>query len=425
MIKIISLILGGGAGTRLYPLTEQRSKPAVPIGGKYRLIDIPISNCLNSGIRRMFVLTQYNSASLNQHIKNTYNFDHFTHGFVDILAAEQTRNSDKWFQGTADAVRQCMHHLRNHDHDYVMILSGDQLYQMDLEEFSRYHIEKGADLTIATIPVTDKDAPGFGILKQNDDAMIESFIEKPNIDILPDWTSPVAETYAQQGKHWMASMGIYIFSRVFLERLFDENPDATDFGKEIIPYAINNKFRVASYAYGGFWEDIGTIRSFFDANIALTEPIPEFNMFDDEQKIYTRPRMLAPSKVFGTFFNQAVIAEGCIIHAKQIDHAIIGLRSRIGIGTEISNAILMGNDSYETLAELEALGDQPAMGIGENCYVRNAIIDKDCRIGDNVRIHGSTALEDMETDTYVIRDGIIVVKKGAVIKAGAKIGLQS
>ncbi|MEL6654801.1 MAG: glucose-1-phosphate adenylyltransferase [Bacteroidota bacterium] len=425
MIKIISLILGGGAGTRLYPLTEQRSKPAVPIGGKYRLIDIPISNCLNSGIRRMFVLTQYNSASLNQHIKNTYNFDHFTHGFVDILAAEQTRNSDKWFQGTADAVRQCMHHLGNHEHDYVMILSGDQLYQMDLEEFSRYHIEKGADLTIATIPVTDKDAPGFGILKQNDDAMIESFIEKPNTDILPEWTSPVAETYAQQGKHWMASMGIYIFSRVFLERLFDENPDATDFGKEIIPYAINNKFRVASYSYGGFWEDIGTIRSFFDANIALTEPIPEFNMFDDEQKIYTRPRMLAPSKVFGTFFNQAVIAEGCIIHAKQIDHAIIGLRSRIGIGTEISNAILMGNDSYETLAELEALGDQPAMGIGENCYVRNAIIDKDCRIGNNVRIHGSTALEDMETDTYVIRDGIIVVKKGAVIKAGTKIGLQS
>ena len=425
MIKIISLILGGGAGTRLYPLTEQRSKPAVPIGGKYRLIDIPISNCLNSGIRRMFVLTQYNSASLNQHIKNTFNFDHFTHGFVDILAAEQTRTSDKWFQGTADAVRQCMHHLGNHDHDYVMILSGDQLYQMDLEEFSRYHIKKGADLTIATIPVNDKDAPGFGILKQNDDEMIESFIEKPSADILPDWTSPVADVYAQQGKHWMASMGIYIFSRVFLERLFDENPDATDFGKEIIPYAINNKFRVASYSYGGFWEDIGTIRSFFDANIALTEPIPEFNMFDDEQKIYTRPRMLAPSKVFGTFFNQAVIAEGCIIHAKQIDHSIIGLRSRIGAGTEVSNAIVMGNDSYETLAELEALGNKPAMGIGENCYIRNAIIDKDCRIGNGVRIHGSTSLEDSEGETYVIRDGIIVVKKGAVIQAGTKIGLQS
>jgi len=425
MIKIISLILGGGAGTRLFPLTEQRSKPAVPIGGKYRLIDIPISNCLNSGIRRMFVLTQYNSASLNQHIKNTYNFDHFSHGFVDILAAEQTQKSDDWFQGTADAVRQSMHHLRNHDHDYVMILSGDQLYQMDLAEFSHYHIEKNADLTIATIPVTDKDAPGFGILKQDENEMIQSFVEKPQSDILGDWTSPVAERYSKEGKHWLASMGIYIFSRVFLERLFDDNPNATDFGKEIIPYAINNKFRVASYSYGGYWEDIGTIRSFFDANIALTDPIPEFNMFDNELQIYTRPRMLAPSKVFGTFFNQAVIAEGCIIHAKQIDHAIIGLRSRIGEGTEVSNAILMGNDSYETLAELEALGDMPAMGIGENCYVRNAIIDKDCRIGDNVRIHGSTALSDDETDTYLIRDGIIVMKKGAVVPSGTRIGLQS
>ncbi len=425
MIKIISLILGGGAGTRLFPLTEQRSKPAVPIGGKYRLIDIPISNCLNSGIRRMFVLTQFNSASLNQHIKNTYNFDHFSHGFVDILAAEQTRTSDKWFQGTADAVRQCMHHLGNHDHDYVMILSGDQLYQMDLEGFAEYHIEKGADLTIATIPVTDKDAPGFGILKQNESEMIESFIEKPSTDLLPDWTSPVSEEYSSQGKHWLASMGIYIFSRVFLERLFDENQDATDFGKEIIPYAINNKFKVASFSYGGFWEDIGTIRSFFDANIALTAPIPEFNMFDSEQQIYTRPRMLAPSKVFGSFFNQSVIAEGCIIHAKQIDHSIIGLRSRIGEGTEVSNAIVMGNDSYETLAEMEQLGGKPAMGIGENCYIRNAIIDKDCRIGDNVRIHGSTALADAETDTHVIRDGIIVMKKGAVVPAGTRIGLQS
>lgn len=425
MIKIISLILGGGAGSRLFPLTEQRSKPAVPIGGKYRLIDIPISNCLNSGIRRMFVLTQYNSASLNQHIKNTYNFDSFSHGFVDILAAEQTQNSDKWFQGTADAVRQSMHHLRNHEHDYVMILSGDQLYQMDLAEFSHYHIDKNADLTIATIPVGDKDAPGFGILKQNDDQMIESFVEKPSPDILPEWTSPLPDKYTSQGKNWMASMGIYVFSKTFLERLFDENPDATDFGKEIIPYAINNKFRVASYSYDGYWEDIGTIRSFFDANIALTDPVPAFNMFDNEEQIYTRPRMLAPSKVFGTFFNQAIIAEGCIVHARQIDHAIIGLRSRIDTDTEISNAIIMGNDSYETLAELDELKGKPAMGIGKNCYIRNAIIDKDCRIGDNVRIHGSPSLEDVETPTYMIRDGIVVTRKGALIPSGTKIGYQS
>jgi glucose-1-phosphate adenylyltransferase len=425
MMKIISLILGGGAGTRLFPLTEQRSKPAVPIGGKYRLIDIPISNCLNSGIRRMFVLTQYNSASLNQHVKNTYIFDSFSHGFVDILAAEQTLNSNEWFQGTADAVRQSMHHLRNHDHDYVMILSGDQLYQMDLKGFAEYHVAKNADLTIATIPVTDKDASGFGILKQNDQEMIESFVEKPNKDILSEWTSPVAEQYAQQGKHWLASMGIYIFSRTFLERLFDENPDATDFGKEIIPYAINNAFRVASFSYGGYWEDIGTIRSFFDANIALTEPVPAFNMFDNEDRIYTRPRMLAPSKVFGTFFNQSIIAEGCIIHARQIDHAIVGLRSRIGVGTEVSNTIVMGNDYYETIKELEDLKGKPAMGIGENCYIRNAILDKDCRIGNNVRIHGSAVLEEFSADTYVIKDGIIVVKKGAVIPDGTKIGLLS
>lgn len=425
MIKIISLILGGGAGTRLFPLTEQRSKPAVPIGGKYRLIDIPISNCLNSGIRRMFVLTQFNSASLNQHIKNTYNFDSFSHGFVDILAAEQTRNNEHWFQGTADAVRQCMHHLKNHDHDYVMILSGDQLYQMDLKEFAKYHIAKKANLTIATIPVNDKDAPGFGILKQNDKQMIESFVEKPSADQLSDWTSPVEEKYANQGKHWMASMGIYIFSRTFLLELFEKNPDATDFGKEIIPYAINNKHRVASYSYDGYWEDIGTIRSFFEANIALTESVPAFNMFDNELQIYTRPRMLAPSKVFGTFFNQAVIAEGCIIHAKQIDHSIIGLRSRIGAGTDVSNAIVMGNDSYETIEELKKLGDKPAMGIGENCYIRNAIIDKDCRIGDNVRIHGSTSLKDAETDTYLIKDGIVVTRKGALIPSGTVIGLKS
>jgi glucose-1-phosphate adenylyltransferase len=425
MIKIISIILGGGAGTRLYPLTDQRSKPAVPVGGKYRLIDIPISNCLNSGIRRMFVLTQFNSASLNQHIKNTYNFDNFTHGFVDILAAEQTRTNDLWFQGTADAVRQTMHHLGNHDHDYVMVLSGDQLYQMDLKEFTDYHIEKNADLTIATIPVTAKDAPSFGILKQNEDLMIDSFTEKPGPDLLPDWTSPVAPEYAAQEKHWLASMGIYIFSRTFLERLFEENPNATDFGKEIIPYAINQNFRVASYAYGGYWEDIGTIRSFFEANIALTDSIPKFNLFDNEVQIYTRPRMLAPSKIFGTFFNQSVIAEGCIIHAKQIDRAIVGLRSRIGEGTEISNAIIMGNDYYETLDELDKLGSTPAMGIGKHCYIRNAIVDKDVRIADGVRIHGSTSLQDEEGDTYVIRDGIIVIKKGAVLQPGTIIGLSS
>lgn len=424
VIKMISLILGGGAGTRLFPLTQDRSKPAVPIGGKYRLIDIPISNCLNSGVRRMFVLTQYNSASLNQHIKNTYHFDHFSRGFVDILAAEQTPDSDKWFQGTADAVRQTMHHLQRHDFDYVLVLSGDQLYQMNFEILAKYHIKQKADLTIATIPVIDKDAPGFGIMKVNDKGFIDSFIEKPALDILPEWQSAVSDEYKAEGKLYLASMGIYIFKKEFLMKLFKENPDATDFGKEIIPKAIEGGHNVASYSYGGYWTDIGTIKSFFDANIALTDNIPDFNLFDNNKMVYTRPRMLAPSKIFGTWFNKAVIAEGCILHAKKIERSIIGIRSRIGEETEISNAIIMGNDYFETLEEISR-DSGPAMGIGRNCIIRNAIIDKDCRIGNNVTIHGSVALKDEETPTHLVRDGIIVVKKGAVIPDGSKIGLKS
>ncbi len=422
-IKMISLILGGGAGTRLYPLTLHRSKPAVPIGGKYRLIDIPISNCLNSGLRRMFVLTQYNSASLNQHIKNTYNFDLFSRGFVDILAAELTPQSDKWFQGTADAVRQSMHHLHNHEYDYVLILSGDQLYQMNFEALAQYHIEKKADLTIATIPVNERDAPGFGIMKVNESGMIESFIEKPKTELLVDWSSPVAPKYEAQQKVYLASMGIYIFSRDVLEKLFSDYPESTDFGKEFIPTAINSEYKVASYAYDGYWTDIGTIRSFYESNIALTDPVPEFNLFDNRDLVYTRPRLLAPSKIFGTWFNRAVIAEGCIINAKKIERSIVGIRSRIGNETEISNTIIMGNDYYETIEEIESGKDQPAMGIGNNCHIRNAIIDKDCRIGNDVSIHGSVALADTETDTYCIRDGIIVVKKSARLKDGTRIGL--
>ncbi len=424
MIKVISLILGGGAGTRLYPLTQQRSKPAVPIGAKYRLIDIPISNCLNNGIRRMFVLTQYNSASLNQHIKNTYNFDLFSHGFVDILAAEQTPQSKEWFQGTADAVRQSMIHLENHEHDYVLILSGDQLYQMNLEDFVEQHVQRDADVSIATIPVVAKDAPAFGILKVDEDQFIQTFTEKPPLDQLTGWESPVEEKYASKGKVYLASMGIYIFKKQALKRLFDENPESTDFGKELIPTAITGDYKVASYPYDGYWEDIGTIRSFFEANIALTDNIPDFNLFDNENPIYTRARLLAPSKIFRTFLNQAVIAEGCIVHAKAIERSIVGIRSRIGEGTELTDTIVMGNDYYETLEQMSRLGSTPAMGIGRNCYIRNAIVDKNCRIGDNVRIHGSTSLPDIETDTHMVRDGVIVLKKGSTLPSGSVIGLQ-
>lgn len=425
VIKIISLILGGGAGSRLAPLTSQRSKPAVPIAGKYRLIDIPISNCLNSGVKRMFVLTQFNSASLNQHIKNTYHFDMFSHGFVDILAAEQTPNSAEWFQGTADAVRQSMHHLRNHDHDLILILSGDQLYQMDFKALAEYHIEKGADLTIATIPVNDRDAPGFGILKVNEDGYIESFIEKPKTDVLPAWESAVEDKYRQQGRVFLASMGIYLFKKEVMERLFEANQGAVDFGKEIIPDAITGGLKVASYAFDGYWTDIGTIRSFFEANIALTDPIPDFNLFDNERAVYTRPRLLAPTKVYGTFLNRALIAEGCIIHAKKIDRAVIGIRSRIGDGTEVTNSIIMGADFYESLEEINLRKFGAPMGIGRDCYIENAIVDKNVRIGNHVVIKGSPILKDDETDTYVIRDGIIVLKKGAFIPDGTKIGITS
>ncbi len=421
-IKMIALILGGGAGTRLHPLTSQRSKPAVPIGGKYRLIDIPISNCLNSGVVRMFVLTQFNSASLNQHIKNTYHFDIFNRGFVDILAAEQTPGNPNWFQGTADAVRQTMHHLRNHDYDYLLILSGDQLYQMNFETVATYHVEKKAALTIATIPVTHYDAPGFGIMKVNETGAIEKFIEKPKPEILPEWESAVPDEYRREGKIYLASMGIYIFNRNLLEKIFEEDTEAVDFGKEIIPNAIESGMRVFSFSYNGYWTDIGTIRSFYEANIALTDPVPKFNLFDNQKLIYTRPRMLAPSKIFGTWFNQAVIAEGSIIHAKKIERSVIGIRSRIGDNTELTKSIIMGNDYFESLEQIVKNEEIP-MGIGNNCYIENAILDKNCRVGNNVIIRGSVALQNEETESYSIRDGIVVVKKGAQIPDGAKIGL--
>lgn len=421
IIKMISLILGGGAGTRLYPLTQQRSKPAVPIGGKYRLIDIPISNCLNSGVRRIFVLTQFNSASLNQHIKNTYHFDHFSTGFVDILAAEQRVGSEQWFQGTADAVRQSIRHLINQDYDYLLILSGDQLYQMDFEHMARYHVNTGADLTIATTPVIAREATGYGIMKVDQDGLIGSFIEKPSADKLSEWTSEVSEENKKSGKHYLASMGIYIFSKEAIFKLFKDHPEALDFGKEIIPAAIEGGFKVASYEYNGYWEDIGTIRSFFESNISLTDSLPAFNLYDNRRPIYTRARMLPPSKYFGTVFRKVLVAEGCIIHAERIERAVIGIRSRIGEYTVIANTFVMGNDYFQRLEELTDDGQTP-IGIGKHCIIENCIVDKNCRIGDNVVIRGSKDLPNEETSTHAIVDGIVVLKKGAVIPSGRRIG---
>ena len=418
--QVVAVILGGGAGSRLYPLTATRSKPAVPIAGKYRLVDIPISNCINSNINRMFVLTQYNSASLNKHIKNTYQFSGFSKGFVDILAAEQTPDSLGWFQGTADAVRQSLKHIHKNDFEYVLILSGDQLYQMDFEEMIDNHRKNGAEITIATIPVGEREAPEFGILKTDEANTITSFIEKPAKDLLPQWTSDTGTSMHQQGRHYLASMGIYIFNRKLLFDLLEvEKKDATDFGKEIIPDAIN-KYKVLSYQYDGYWTDIGNIYSFFEANLALTTGLPPFNLFDETRMIYSRARMLPPSKLSGTRFAHTLIAEGAIIHADSIENSLVGIRSRIGAGSVIDSCYIMGNDFYETLAEIEYNLQKgiPKLGIGDNCHLKNVIVDKDCRIGNNVTINGGPHLADADHSLYTIKDGIVVVKKGCVIEDG-------
>ncbi|MGF1555327.1 glucose-1-phosphate adenylyltransferase [Paucihalobacter sp.] len=414
--KVINIILGGGQGSRLFPLTEKRSKPAVAIAGKYRLVDIPISNCINCGLKRMYVLTQFNSASLNKHIKNTYHFSFFSEAFVDVLAAEQTITSDKWFQGTADAVRQSMHHFLNHNFEYALILSGDQLYQMDFNEMIQQHINSKAHISIATQPVNAKEATAFGILKSNADQLITSFIEKPSSEELPGWESEVTEEMKNDGREYLASMGIYIFNRDVLINLMN-NPNTVDFGKEIIPQSIHTH-KVVSYQYPGYWTDIGNIESFFEANLGLTDDIPKFNLYDKDKRIYTRARMLPTSKISNTSLKNAVIAEGCIIHASKIERSVIGIRSRIGKDSAISNTYMMGNDQYETLDEIASNNIEILLGVGERCVINNAIIDKNCRIGDDVQIVGGSHLEDKETDMYIIKDGIVVVKKDAVIPKG-------
>ncbi|HUR30522.1 MAG TPA: glucose-1-phosphate adenylyltransferase [Saprospiraceae bacterium] len=419
--EVLCVILGGGAGSRLYPLTARRSKPAVPLAGKYRLIDIPISNCLNSGYNRIFVLTQFNSASLNRHIKNCYHFDAFGQGFVDILAAEQTPSNKDWFQGTADAVRQVMTRLDEYDYQYVLILSGDQLYQMDLAAFMQQHLDNESELTIATIPVIAEEATGFGIMKVNQNLEVEKFIEKPAVDILPEWTSDMPEKYAKEKKHYLASMGIYLFKKETLKQLFALNPAEHDFGKGIIPFAINKFYKVHSYAYDGYWTDIGTIRSFFEANLELAMPLPRFNLYDSRNPVFTRSRMLSPSKLLGTTCTHVLIGDGCIINAKEVSQSIIGIRSRIGRGSVVRKTIMLGMDMYENLEDMLSHKIIP-MGIGEDCHIENAIIDINCRIGNNVVIKGSTSLPDIETETYCVVDGIVVLKKSVVILPGTKIG---
>jgi len=370
----------------------------------------------------MFVLTMYNSASLNRHIKNTYQFSTFSKAFVDILAAEQTPDNPTWFQGTADAVRQSIRHLRPFQSEYILILSGDQLYQIDFQEMLKGHKDSGADITVATIPVAERDASEFGILK-TEGGYITSFVEKPKSG-LENWVSDTGPEMKEKGKVYLASMGIYIFNRQLLFDLLErDKKDAADFGKEIIPQSIG-QYKVASYQYDGYWEDIGNIRAFFEANLALTRDLPEFNLFDNSRAIYTRPRMLPPAKVSGTTLDHTIIAEGSIINAARIENTIVGVRSRIGHDTVLISTYLMGNDYFETLEEIEhdrAIGI-PQLGIGNRCHIQNAIIDKDCRIGDDVRIFGGTHLPDGDHPLYAIKEGVIVVKKGAVLPNGFSIG---
>jgi glucose-1-phosphate adenylyltransferase len=413
--EVLGIILGGGQGSRLYPLTKDRSKPAVPIAGKYRLVDIPISNCINADIKRMYVLTQFNSASLNAHIKNTYHFSFFSDAFVDVLAAEQTMQSSKWFQGTADAVRQSMHHFLANDFEYALILSGDQLYNMDFKDMIEKHKKSGAKISIATYPVNARDATSFGLLKTDDNNMITSFIEKPSIDLLPAWTSEVSDEMKGEGRNYLASMGIYIFNRDLLVDLM-ANPNTIDFGKEIIPQAIG-EHKTISYPYEGYWTDIGNIDSFFEANLGLTDDLPKFNLYD-KNRVYTRARILPTSKISNTILNKTIIADGCIINAEKIERSVIGIRSRIGKETIITNTYMMGNDFYESLEDIKSKQIENQIGIGDRCFINNCIIDKNGRIGDDSRINGGLHLKNIETDTYFVKEGIVVIKKGAVIPKG-------
>ncbi len=426
--NVIAVILGGGAGSRLFPLTRERSKPAVPLGGKYRLIDVPISNCINSNISQIFVLTQYNSASLNRHISRTYRFSTFSSGFVEVLAAEQRKDSPDWFQGTADAVRQIMPHLRDWNVKTLLILSGDHLYRMNYQQFLNRHYDTGADVTISVVPCRPNEAEEFGLLKTDDVGKIVEFSEKPKGDALEamrvDTTGfGLSETEAAE-RPYLASMGIYVFNYERLVELLKTDPSWVDFGREIIPAAIKN-LNVQAHFFNGYWEDIGTIRAFYEANLDFASPLPKFNLFDTGTPIYTRSRYLPPSKVNSCEIYNTMVSEGCILNGIYANQSIIGLRSRIDEGTRIENSIVMGSDYFESLEELEANVSQnrPHIGIGKNCQMRRAIIDKNVRIGNNVRLLNQAGIthKDDENNCYYIREGIIIVPKNAVIEDGREI----
>lgn len=417
MAKVLSIILGGGKGTRLYPLTKERSKPAVPFGGKHRIVDIPISNCINSGFKQIYLLTQFNSASLHIHIGNSYNFDRFSNGFVEILAAEQTLEHSGWYEGTADAVRKNFVHFKTRSPTHYIILSGDQLYQMDLDHYLQSHIQSGAQITIATTAVNRSDASGFGIMKVNKKLHITSFLEKPAPDMdISDWVIPDESRTpgAVNGKDYLASMGIYIFDAAVLEEAL--NNEFTDFGKEIIPMAIK-KYRVFSYIYDGYWEDIGTIKSFYDATLDLTTVTPKFNFYNEDKPIFTVPRNLPPSKTNRAMMTRSTASEGCVITEASIIDSVIGIRSVIESNSVLEGVICMGADIYETDTQRQENNKNniPNIGIGRNTHIKRTIIDKNARIGDNCSIGCGATPSDGERDMYLVADGIIVIKKNAII----------
>ena len=420
MDRMLAVILGGGAGTRLFPLTQHRAKPAVPLAGKYRLVDVPISNCINSGLDHIFVVTQFNSASLNNHIARSYVFDRFRGGFVTVLAAEQTTVSEKWFQGTADAVRRSIPHLQAYAHDRVIILSGDQLYAMDYRQMLAHHERLGADVTIAVTPVTADEAPGFGILKTGEEHRITEFYEKPKRPDLAGKESPVAPDLERSGRIYLASMGIYIFNARALYDVLDGNPDQHDFGKEIIPGAIKN-LNVVAYPFTGYWNDIGTVASFFETHLMLAQTHPAFNLYDPDFPLYTNQRMLPPAKITRSHVENTIIGEGSVIIDSQIMNAVIGIRAYIGSGTRVQRVVHMGADYYrwEERSEDRALNQGPPHpGIGENSRVENTIIDRNASIGRGCVIMNKDRVQEGSGPGFHIRDGIVVIHKNADIADG-------
>jgi glucose-1-phosphate adenylyltransferase len=423
--NVLSVILGGGQGTRLFPLTKERAKPAVPLAGKYRLVDIPISNCINSGLRRIYLLTMFNSASLHRHISQSYKFDHFSGGFVEILAAEQTYTDTSWYQGTADAVRKNMSHYLNHEWDYLLILSGDQLYRMDFSRIIDQHAETGADITVATIPVERREVGGLGIMQVDAERRITRFVEKPKEPAVQDSLKLPREWYAPLGikgeqEFFLASMGIYVFNRNIIRQLLEN--DLKDFGKHVIPNAIQN-LRVFSFVFQGYWEDIGTIRAFFEANLDVASELPRFDFFNMAAPIFSRPRYLPGSKINGAQIDHAVISDGCILNRAVITHSIVGLRSSVGAGTVLNRVILLGSDYYESIESIlehEKAG-KPRIGIGTNCRIENTIVDKNARIGNNVVISPAEKPEKVDHPNYYIRDGIVIIPKNGVVPHGTVI----